>query len=151
MGRGVVCDGSRDGVADVVRKQAEIGLDVPSDGEFGKLGWNNYVGERFGGLKPSKTVYAGRLRSVSKDRTQFADFYNTYTRFETIMWLPEELRAEPTAETSGLIWEVDGPITYTGQAAIERDIANFKAAMQAAGVEEGSCRWSRPGAPSPGS
>ncbi len=139
----------RDGVADVVRKQAEIGLDVPSDGEFGKLGWNNYVGERFGGLKASKTVYAGR-RTGSKDRTQFADFYNTYTRFETIMWLPEELRAEPTAETSGLVWEVEGPITYTGHAAIARDIANFKAAMQAAGVEEGFLPVVAPGSAEPG-
>jgi 5-methyltetrahydropteroyltriglutamate--homocysteine methyltransferase len=140
----------RGGVRDVVRKQVEMGIDVPSDGEFGKLGWNNYVGERFGGLKASKTVYAGRLRSVSRDRTQFSDFYNTYTRFETIMWLPEELRAAPTEETSGLVWEIEGPITYTGQAAIERDIANFKAAMQAAGVDEGFLPVVAPGSAEPG-
>ena len=26
-------------VADVVRQQAEVGIDVPSDGEYGKSGW----------------------------------------------------------------------------------------------------------------
>ena len=29
----------RAAVADVVRKQADVGVDIPSDGEYGKLGW----------------------------------------------------------------------------------------------------------------
>ena len=44
-----------------------------------------------------------------------------------------------------------GPVRYTGQAAIARDIANLSAAMDAAGVEDGSCRSSRPPAASPSS
>ena len=36
----------------VVRKQAEVGVDIPSDGEYGKLGWTNYVGARLSGLQP---------------------------------------------------------------------------------------------------
>ena len=31
----------RTSVADVVRKQAEVGVDIPSDGEYGKLGWTS--------------------------------------------------------------------------------------------------------------
>ena len=38
-------------VADVVRKQAEVGIDIPSDGEFGKHGWIRYVRERLDGLE----------------------------------------------------------------------------------------------------
>src|SRR5712691_4497534 len=38
-------------VADVVRKQAEVGVDVPSDGEFGKTMWTQYVVERLGGIE----------------------------------------------------------------------------------------------------
>jgi 5-methyltetrahydropteroyltriglutamate--homocysteine methyltransferase len=37
-------------VATVVRQQAEVGIDIPSDGEFGKRGWTAYVAERLGGL-----------------------------------------------------------------------------------------------------
>jgi 5-methyltetrahydropteroyltriglutamate--homocysteine methyltransferase len=35
------------------------------------------------------------------------------------------------------VWAVTGPITYTGQEVIARDIANLKAAMEAEGVQEG--------------
>jgi hypothetical protein len=41
----------RTAVTDVVRRQAEVGIDIPNDGEFGKVGWNNYVLERFSGLE----------------------------------------------------------------------------------------------------
>ena len=41
-----------------------------------------------------------------------------------------------------------GPITYTGHDAIATDIANFKAAMQAAGVEEGFMTSIAPGSAS---
>ncbi|HEY6993801.1 MAG TPA: epoxyalkane--coenzyme M transferase, partial [Xanthobacteraceae bacterium] len=37
-------------VAGVVRKQAEVGVDVVSDGEYGKAGWIRYVAERLGGF-----------------------------------------------------------------------------------------------------
>src|SRR5579885_2926928 len=29
----------RTAVVEVVRRQAEVGIDIPSDGEFGKVGW----------------------------------------------------------------------------------------------------------------
>ena len=37
-------------VAEVVRKQADIGLDIVDDGEFGKPSFVTYVRERLGGL-----------------------------------------------------------------------------------------------------
>src|SRR4029079_16432624 len=40
----------RDAVATVVREQAEAGVDIVSDGEFGKAGWIRYVAERLGGF-----------------------------------------------------------------------------------------------------
>src|ERR1044071_9960216 len=46
-------------IAEVVRQQAEVGIDVPSDGEFGKaISWNQYVVERLTGLE---------LRDIPKD------------------------------------------------------------------------------------
>ena len=42
----------RQEVAAVVRKQAEVGVDVVSDGEFGKgIGWSQYVIERLSGIR----------------------------------------------------------------------------------------------------
>ena len=38
------------------RKQAEIGIDIPSDGEFSKPTFSSYVAERLSGLGPSPPV-----------------------------------------------------------------------------------------------
>ena len=49
----------KDSVATVVRKQAEVGVDVISDGEFGKsISWSQYVLERLSGFerRPLKAV-----------------------------------------------------------------------------------------------
>jgi len=40
----------REAVAEVVRKQADIGIDIVDDGEFGKPSFVTYVRERLGGL-----------------------------------------------------------------------------------------------------
>src|SRR4029453_5955602 len=41
----------KEAVAGVVRKQADTGIDVVSDGEYGKAGWIRYVAERLGGFE----------------------------------------------------------------------------------------------------
>ena len=33
----------RDSVAEVVKMQAEVGIDIVSDGEYGKSSWSNYI------------------------------------------------------------------------------------------------------------
>ena len=39
-------------VEDVVRKQAEVGIDIVSDGEFGKsISWSRYILERISGFE----------------------------------------------------------------------------------------------------
>ena len=40
----------RQEVANVVREQAQAGVDIVSDGEYGKAGWIRYVAERLGGF-----------------------------------------------------------------------------------------------------
>ena len=55
----------RDAVAEVVRRQHDLGIDIPGDGEFGKpMGqrvnygsWWRYSWQRLGGLKPGEPVY----------------------------------------------------------------------------------------------
>ena len=55
-------------VAEVVHKQAEVGIDVVSDGEFGKsISWSQYVLERLSGFerRPIKPGDAIRSRAAS--------------------------------------------------------------------------------------
>ncbi|HLZ72026.1 MAG TPA: cobalamin-independent methionine synthase II family protein [Dehalococcoidia bacterium] len=123
-----------DGVAEVVREQAAAGVDIPSDGEYGKVGWTNYVTERISGLE-ARPFEPGRARQIfGKDREDFADFYAAWNRHERTMWLPPAQAAAP-ATSSLIAWECTGPIKYTGQQAIQTDIANFKAALNGVRVQ----------------
>jgi 5-methyltetrahydropteroyltriglutamate--homocysteine methyltransferase len=113
-----------DAVAEVVRRQAETGIDVPSDGEFGKsISWSQYVLERLSGFerRPIKSETANPFKRGA-DRTRFAEFY-------------AELDArEGVATTTEAICV--GPIQYTGQAELARDIDNFKAALEGTTIAE---------------
>jgi 5-methyltetrahydropteroyltriglutamate--homocysteine methyltransferase len=110
-------------VADIVRRQAQAGIDVISDGEFGKsFSWSQYVLERLSGfgrrpLKPGANPF-----TRGADRERFSEFY-------------AELDAR-----EGLSTQTDsvcvGPIAYTGQAALQRDIENFQAALKNVQVAE---------------
>jgi 5-methyltetrahydropteroyltriglutamate--homocysteine methyltransferase len=137
------------GVREVVQKQREAGIDVPSDGEFGKIGWNNYLVERFGGVKPVATTPGRRFAGRGQDRTQFADFYRVWQQVETSVWLPEHLKPDADTPRTGTLLETTGPLTYKGGPAIQRDIANFKAGLTAAGLDEGFLPVVAPGSAEP--
>ena len=111
-------------VAGVVREQAQAGIDVVSDGEFGKsISWSQYALERLSGFerRPIKHDTANPFKRGA-DRERFAEFY-------------AELDArEGVATTTEAICV--GPIKYTGQAELQRDIDNFKAALKGVQVEE---------------
>lgn len=110
----------RQSVADAVRKEAEVGLDVVSDGEYGKSNWAGYILERVGGFEvrpaPEGTPVFDR---IGQDRQTFADYYGQETIGE---WSPR-------------IVACTGPISYD-TAHITRDVANFKAALQQVDVAE---------------
>jgi 5-methyltetrahydropteroyltriglutamate--homocysteine methyltransferase len=113
-----------DSVAEVVRQQAQAGIDVVSDGEFGKsISWAQYALTRLSGFerRPIKNEAANPFKRGA-DRTRFAEFY-------------AELDAkEGVATTSEAICV--GPIAYTGQSELQRDIDNFKAALKNVKVEQ---------------
>jgi 5-methyltetrahydropteroyltriglutamate--homocysteine methyltransferase len=107
-----------DSVADVVRKQADIGLDIINDGEYGKtISWSRYVLRRLSGFEQRQTQETGMPAAVvGRDRREFAEFYADYDKSQGF---------------SGMTgWALTGPIRYTGHADIARDIANFKAAAK---------------------
>jgi 5-methyltetrahydropteroyltriglutamate--homocysteine methyltransferase len=111
-------------VAGVVKRQAEAGIDVVSDGEFGKsISWSQYVLERLSGFerRPIKAETANPFKRGA-DRTKFAEFY------------AELDAADGVATTSDSVCV--GPIKYTGRAELQRDIDNFKAALKGSDVVE---------------
>ena len=115
-------------VAEVVAQQAAAGIDVPSDGEFGKsISWSQYALERLSGFE-RRPVAAGASRFArGADRTRFAEFY-----------VELDAASGPPATAGASAGEAVcvAPIRYTGQAEVQRDIANFKAALARAGVAE---------------
>jgi len=113
-----------DSVAEVVRQQAEAGVDVPSDGEFGKsISWAQYALTRLSGFerRPIKTEAANPFKRGA-DRTKFAEFYAELDKNEAVATTMEAICV--------------GPIKYTGRAELQTDIDNFKAALKKVKVEE---------------
>jgi 5-methyltetrahydropteroyltriglutamate--homocysteine methyltransferase len=144
----------RAAVADVVRRQRDIGIDVPGDGEFGKSmgarvnyrAWWSYSFDRLGGLELGTTglydMPARRSRPGEIVLTSFADRRDRL-RFAAAYADPD---SGITTGPRAALWPVCvGPVTYRGQAALQADIANAKAALQAAGVEEGFLTSIAPG------
>jgi len=127
----------RSAVADVVAEQGRCGVDVVNDGEFGKPmtddvdygAWATYVYGRLSGYElreprgPRDALK--EILGQSKDRADFAAFYSA------------GLDGTNSARRNQVRFPANiGPIEYTGQAAVQRDIANFKAALAAADVED---------------
>ena len=143
-------------VAEVVRRQHDLGIAIPGDGEFGKpMGqrvnygsWWRYSWQRLGGLDPhGPSLYEMEPRRSSpgevvltsfgdrRDRTQFAAAYAD----------PDSgITTGPRPPAPICV----APLTYTGADAIKADIANFKAALSAAEVEEGFMSAVAPGSAS---
>src|SRR6267154_3254690 len=140
-------------VMDVVRYQRELGIDVPGDGEFGKSmaqrvnygSWWRYSWQRLAGIEPGEqTLYEmAPQRSVPghivltsfgdrRDRTRFAAAYND----------PDSgITTGPRPPAPVCV----GPLSYAGHEMIRSDIANFKSALAASGVEEGFMTAVAPG------
>jgi 5-methyltetrahydropteroyltriglutamate--homocysteine methyltransferase len=110
-------------VADVVRDQAQAGIDVVSDGEFGKsISWAQYALERLSGFERRPIKQDANPFKRGADRTKFAEFYAELDTKEAVATTTEAICV--------------GPIKYTGQAELQRDIDNFKAALKGVKVEE---------------
>jgi 5-methyltetrahydropteroyltriglutamate--homocysteine methyltransferase len=138
----------------VVDHQKSLGIDVPGDGEFGKSvghrvnygAWWNYAFLRLGGLtldgpsldhmtprpaQPGEIVLLNAARR--RDRVRFAA---AYADRESGVFMGPRPTTGPVCV---------GPLSYTGHDALQADIANFKAALAGAGIEEGFMTSVAPG------
>jgi 5-methyltetrahydropteroyltriglutamate--homocysteine methyltransferase len=99
-----------DAVIDVTGRQAAIGIDIVSDGEVGKIGYSTYVKERLSG-------FGGEPGTLS-----LADL--------------DDHPAFTERALAGLVSQMpscDGPVSYTGQQAIQMDLDNFAKALAGTG------------------
>jgi 5-methyltetrahydropteroyltriglutamate--homocysteine methyltransferase len=121
----------RDSVAEVVQKQASIGVDVVNDGEFGKSSWTGYVNERLLGFEARPATGGFSLLKRSYDMRRFADYYNEAWSRGTL-WHSSGTTPPSAAPMQYVCTE---PLRYDATA-IKRDIENFKAALDATNVTE---------------
>src|SRR5215470_11954601 len=130
----------RSAIGEVVRMQRDAGVDIPNDGEFGKPmraavdrgAWGNYIFSRVSGFTPTsaetiapdtaKPGAATRIVGVRWEQREFAEFYA-----DTGLGAPSTPALRPTCT---------GPVAYTAKEFLAAQLANLKAAADAAGVEE---------------
>lgn len=122
----------RSGIAEVVRKQIECGLDSINDGELPKSSFTEYVRSRLSGYEMVPAREARRMQITARDATKFADYFAA----NPMRWAqrPETL---PVCTSD---------LRYIGKTDIARDIAYFKAALQGASVAETFMSAVTPGA-----
>ena len=110
-------------VHEVVARQRQAGIDIVDDGEFGKsISWSQYALERLSGFERRPIAPGADPFARGADRARFAEFYR-------------ELDARDAYATTAESVCV-GPIAYTGQAALQEDIQNLKAAIATLGIDE---------------
>ena len=130
----------------IVDRQIELGIDVVNDGEYVKAGsYGGYIYSRLAGFenlpadptRPSRSAGTG-----GRDRVNFPGVYQTHLWFSGSggpirpgFLVPGGRTGVGGGGGGGTQRTALGPITYTGQAAIQEDIANLKAAIQGKNVE----------------
>jgi 5-methyltetrahydropteroyltriglutamate--homocysteine methyltransferase len=141
-------------VTGVVRKQQELGIDVPNDGEYGHAmrttidygAWWSYVFARLGGLELVDVALWDVQRSPARpgviqlgsfgDRRDWQTFAEAYADPESGALMGAKPTKTPVCRA---------PLTYIGKDAVQHDIANVKAAMAATGATEGFLNAVAPG------
>src|ERR1700687_5692142 len=119
----------KESIDEVVRRQAEVGIDVVSDGEFSKgRNWAFYIHDRLTGvqtrgLSPDEAKDPMASAGGGQDRVAFPEFYAEYDR------------ASGLGKRLGARFVVNRPLTYS-DVQVKRDIANLKAAAAKAKVQD---------------
>ena len=140
-------------VADVVKKQRALGVDIPDDGEFGKPvagsydygAWWNYAFARMSGFSAAgsaataahetqhkKSTVADVALTSFANRRDWQKFGEFYLDPESSGSLMGSAARRPVGRPA-----CTGPLKYIGHAALQADIDNLKKAMAATGTDEG--------------
>ncbi|HLH22992.1 MAG TPA: cobalamin-independent methionine synthase II family protein [Chloroflexota bacterium] len=117
----------RAAVAETVQQQAAAGVDVVNDGELSKSNFLFYVRERLGGCaEQPPTLPSTATAGISgRDARDFPEYFATDSGRRQIGATLAQKRVSAVE-----------PLRYVGQAAIQTDLDNFRAALQGVAVEE---------------
>jgi len=119
-------------VAEAVRMQAECEIDIPSDGEYSKTGFSQYITDRLTGFE-LRTDLPGRGGGTarSRDRQRFAD---AYREIEGSSQNAPTSTGQPQLQMRHTV--CTGPISYRGRATLQADLGAFRAALAGHRFEE---------------
>ena len=113
----------RRATGDIVDKQIEVGLDVVNDGEMGKSSFITYVNDRLGGIERREGQRPSAF-ATSRETLSFPEFYAAGQATQTSR-VRRNIRVVAAA-----------PITYKGQAQLQTELANLKAATAGKPIAE---------------
>jgi len=117
----------KDSVAEVVRRQAQAGIDVVNDGEFGKsTSWSLYALKRVSGFEMRPVQPGANPFARGADRERFKEFYAELEGGNDRTW------SNVTKREAVCV----APVQYTGLAELQHDIDNLKAGLKGVKVEE---------------
>jgi 5-methyltetrahydropteroyltriglutamate--homocysteine methyltransferase len=105
-------------VTDLVKRQADAGIDVVTDGEQSKPGFQTYITDRLSGFETRPGGEAPGSWAGTRERLTFPEYY------------AEQQQVQGVPLNPAVTITCTGPITYKGHAAVQADIANLKAALQ---------------------
>ena len=118
----------RQAVLDIVKRQAEIGVDIVSDGETSKISYATYVHDRLAGFSEEGTPGPPKphldVAAFPEFRKKMAQFTGAQ-RFKRVTCV--------------------GPIKVQNREALARDLDNMRAAVDAARPAEGFLNAASPG------
>ena len=115
----------REAVREIVARQAEAGVDVVSDGEMGKISYSTYVKDRFAGFGGE---YRPKTHLDLREHPEFRE------RMKAFLGPRHERRMHCVA-----------PLALKDRAPLERDLENFRAALDAVPRREGFLNAASPG------
>ena len=116
-------------VANAVKRQVDLGIDIINDGEHGRASFATYANTRIGGLE---RLQRPPQHNVKPTRDAIA-FPAVYDEMKKMFGARRVLTGRPVDEVSLVC---TGPITYVGQAEVEADIAHLRKATKGAKAEE---------------
>jgi 5-methyltetrahydropteroyltriglutamate--homocysteine methyltransferase len=119
-------DRVRSAVGEVLQRQIASGIDVVTDGELSKSNFTNYARERISGFEvrefaPGQGPIPHSI--CGRDLQEFAEYFATRSGWAGVG--PSQRQVICT-----------GPLKYVGQATVQTDIANLKAALEGAQVAD---------------
>ena len=120
----------RRAVCEIVKRQAEEGIDIVDDGEHGKINWMAYARARLSGLEEIDSPVG--YRGAARDSLAFPGAY-------------EDMKVMLSARSGALVPKrkvrpkaqiCSGPIRYVGHEELKADIENLKVALKEVAVGE---------------